>query len=411
MKLAVFVTAVCVAVPSMSTAQTPRNRAPQPAPAPPAKVAQAYEQFLIGHHLEENDDVNGAIAAYKKAIELDPLAADIPAELAGLYLRHDRVDDAMAAAEQALKIAPANRRRTACSVSSPPRRSDSRGAAAAGAAPTPNVTNAIQHLEKAIAEPDRRSRSERARERSPGFTCGSARTTRRFRSWSISSASSRRGWTVRASWPRRTPARAEPPTRSICWMSRRMRIPACSPRWRTSTSAQERWKDAANAYARALNVAPRNVDLKTRYAPALLNAGGRDNIGKARDALNDIVSTRNDARALYLLSQAERRFGDFAGAEAAARRVIACRTQSPWGYFALAEALEEGRQYAQIVDALDAGDCEIPRAVRRSRRGAAHAAAASGFCLSGARPVRQGVDRLRRSASPVAERRARSRAI
>ena len=34
--------------------------------------------------------MTGAIAAYKKAIELDPLAADMPAELAALYLRQNR---------------------------------------------------------------------------------------------------------------------------------------------------------------------------------------------------------------------------------------------------------------------------------------------------------------------------------
>ena len=75
---------------------------------------------------------------------------------------------------------------------------------------------------------------------------------------------------------------------------------------------QQRWEDAADAYARALNVAPRNTELKTRYAQALLNAGGRDNLTKARDALNELVSTRNDARALYMLSQANRRLGDLA---------------------------------------------------------------------------------------------------
>ena len=79
-------------------------------------MAQAYEQFLLGHHLEENDDVTGAIAAYKKAIELDPLAAEVPAELAALYLRQNRVDEAIATAEQALKVAPANARPIACSA-------------------------------------------------------------------------------------------------------------------------------------------------------------------------------------------------------------------------------------------------------------------------------------------------------
>src|SRR5881394_1618053 len=107
MRFAAFLTAVCIAVPSIAVAQASRSRGAQVAPPPPARVAQAYEQFLIGHHLEENDDVNGAIAAYKRAMELDPLAADIPAELAGLYLRHDRTDEAVSAAEQELKVAPA----------------------------------------------------------------------------------------------------------------------------------------------------------------------------------------------------------------------------------------------------------------------------------------------------------------
>src|SRR6266550_2773868 len=49
--------------------------------------AEAYAQFLIGHHLDETDDEAGAIAAYRRAMELDPAAADIPAELAALYLR------------------------------------------------------------------------------------------------------------------------------------------------------------------------------------------------------------------------------------------------------------------------------------------------------------------------------------
>ena len=148
MKLAVFVTAVCLAVPSLSAAQTSRNRAPQLTVPSPAKVAQAYEQFLIGHHLEESDDLNGAIAAYKKAIELDPLAGDIPAELAGLYLRHDRIDDAVSTAEQALKVAPANPEAHRVLGLIAAAKIDSRGRQQPAGADA-DVTNAIQHLEKA----------------------------------------------------------------------------------------------------------------------------------------------------------------------------------------------------------------------------------------------------------------------
>jgi predicted Zn-dependent protease len=85
-----------------------------------------------------------------------------------------------------------------------------------------------------------------------------------------------------------------------------------------------------------------------------MNAGGRENIIKARDALNEVIASRPapDARALYLLSQAQRRLGESKEAEATARRVIAQNSKSPWGYYALAEALEERHQYQSVVDEL-----------------------------------------------------------
>ena len=70
------------------------RRAPQrpaaPSTAAPAsrqddRVGQAYEQFLRARAIRD-DDVEGAIAAYKRAMTLDPAAADIPADLADLYM-------------------------------------------------------------------------------------------------------------------------------------------------------------------------------------------------------------------------------------------------------------------------------------------------------------------------------------
>ena len=83
MKLRALATIVCVVVPVAASAQAARGRAPQAAEAASTKVAAAYEQFLLGHRLEQQDDVTGAIAAYKRAIDLDPLSADIGGELAG----------------------------------------------------------------------------------------------------------------------------------------------------------------------------------------------------------------------------------------------------------------------------------------------------------------------------------------
>src|SRR5436305_14270215 len=103
MRAAVVVAAaLLLRAPIVAAAQPPAS------PANSARVAEAYGQFLLARHYED-DNVEAAIAAYKRAIALDPRAADIPAALAALYLRDNRVDEALAAAEQAVKIAPDNR--------------------------------------------------------------------------------------------------------------------------------------------------------------------------------------------------------------------------------------------------------------------------------------------------------------
>jgi tetratricopeptide (TPR) repeat protein len=350
MKLAVFVTAVCVVMPSLSAAQGARNRPAQLAATPPAKVAQAYEQFLIGHHLEENDDISGAVAAYKKAIELDPLAADIPAELAGLYLRHDKVDDAVSTAEQALKVAPSNPEAHRVLGLIAAAKIDAR-ARQPQAGVDAEVTKAIDHLEKAVANP--------IGEADPNARGTLARLYLRVAAFDkaipllVDLVRQQPAWLDGPRLLAQAYAGAGRTAEAIDLLDQQAADdPSLLPTLADFYERQMRWKDAADAYARALNVAPRNVELKTRYAQALLNTGDRADVGKARDALNDIVSTRNDARALYLLSQANRRYGDLPGAQAAARRVIAVQDQSPWGYFALAEALAESREYTQVVDAL-----------------------------------------------------------
>src|SRR5262249_20668905 len=100
MRIVVLAAVLSVSIPLSAAAQTASTPAPN--------VAEAYAQFLLGHHLEEDDDVDGAVAAYKRAMALDPTAADIIAQLAALYLHQNKVQEAMATAEQALKVSPSN---------------------------------------------------------------------------------------------------------------------------------------------------------------------------------------------------------------------------------------------------------------------------------------------------------------
>ncbi len=365
MKAAVLVVVCCASVAPVEAGQAKSARramALQAAVAAsaqpdPQRIGDAYEQFLIARHLEAGDNIEGAIAAYRRAIEFDPTAADIPAELAALYMRQSRAPEAIAAAEQALKVAPANREAhrvlgivyaaLADNASSGP------GAQRPQAAQVDeNARKAIGHLEKAIeypvGEPDPNVRATLARLYLRSEQFGKAIPLLSELVFQES------GWTEGPALLAAAYAGAGRSDDAIKWLEEA--APSNSQLYPTLADFYERerrWRDAARAYESALKAMPRGGELKTRYASALLNAGGRENATKARDVLTELLAGRsNDARALYLLSQAERRLGDTKAAEQTARQVIAQNARSPWGYYALVETLEERREYQAVIDLL-----------------------------------------------------------
>src|SRR3954464_10178718 len=179
MKIAVLVAIFGASLPLAAASGQSRASRPQPpVSATDQKVGEAYAEFLVAHRLEDADDVNGAIAAYKRAMELDPAAADIPAELAGLYLRQNKLQEAMAMAEQALKIAPANHEGnrvlgTIYAALSETGTENTRGRPASSV--DENVTKAIKYLELAtdrtagITDPNIRATLARLYVRSGAF--------------------------------------------------------------------------------------------------------------------------------------------------------------------------------------------------------------------------------------------------
>lgn len=365
MKLAALVAALGVSVPLVPAdvgahggpvSQVRGQRAAAPTTAPPEKVAEAYAQFLLGHQLDETDDAAGAIAAYKRAMELDPLAAEIPAELAGLYLRRNNVKEAMATAEQALKVAPANREANrVMGLLYAALGDDGRAAARRSRASVDadaNLTKAIQHLELAIdravgeSDPSVGATLARLYVRTGAFDKAIALL--------VDLVNQAPGWQEGPLMLAEAYAGSGRNADAIAWFEQHA---PDDPRLLSSLAdfyeREHRWPEAAGAYQRALQRTPRNTELKTRYASALMTSGGTANLGKAREALEEVVSARaTDARALYLLSQVERRLGDVAAAEATARRIITHGSGSPWGYYALAEVLEDARRYQAVVDEL-----------------------------------------------------------
>ena len=353
MKIAVH--AALFSMPLPLAAAPDQSRAQQPAPSAAAdRVGEAYLHFMLGHRLEEADDTNGAIAEYKRAIELDPTAADIPGELAGLYLRENKIQEAMAAAEQALKIAPANREANRVLGTIYAALSESASTRGRSGSADENVAKAIRYLEAATersaGQPDPNIRATLARlyVRSGAYDKAIPVLT--------DLVNQEPGWQDGPLMLAEAYAGAGRTKDAIAWLEERTADdPRLLPALADFYERERRWPDAVGAYARAVQRMPRNTELKSRYASALLNLGGRDNAAKARDVLTEVVAARSgtpDARALYMLSQAQRRLGDYPAAEATARRVIAQNSKSPWGFYALAESLEERRQYQAIVDEL-----------------------------------------------------------
>jgi tetratricopeptide (TPR) repeat protein len=327
-----------------------------PSPAQADRGAEAYAQFLLGRHLETADDIDGAIAAFKRAAQLDPQAGDVVAELAGLYMRQNRLEEAITAGDQAIKIASANREAHrvlgivyATLVEGARRQSGRNQPSPASLAD--NLNKAIQHLEQAIdrqtdADPNVRATLSRLYLTSGAFDKAIPLL--------VDLVNQEPGWSDGPSLLAQAYASAGRDADAIAWLER---AAADDPELFTTLAGfyerGRRWNDAAEAYAHALAAQPRSSDLKAQYAAALMNVGGQDALGKARDLLAEVVAARPaDTRSLFQLSQAQRRLGDLTASEASARRLITQNARSPMGYYALAMALEERRQYQAVVDAL-----------------------------------------------------------
>jgi tetratricopeptide (TPR) repeat protein len=349
MKVAFLFAGLSLCVASLASAQTP--------PDPAARTGDAYSQFMLGRHLESADDVPGAIAAFKRASQLDPQSGDIVAELAGLYMRQSRLEEAMTAGEQALKVEPANREAhrvlgiVYATLVESGRRNQNQRPTDTAASMAENLSKAIDHLEKSI---DRQVDSDpNVRATLSRLYLASGQNEKAIPLLQ-ELVSQEPGWSDGPSLLAQAYAGAGRDAEAIAWLEKSAgEDPDLYTTLASFYERDKRWKDAASAYQKAIAANPRSVDLKLQYATALINVGGTDALTKARDALNDIVAARpNDVRSLFQLSQVQRRLGDLSAAESAARRVMTLNGRSPMGYYALAMALEERREYQKVIDAL-----------------------------------------------------------
>jgi tetratricopeptide (TPR) repeat protein len=272
----------------------------QSAPAPgPDVVGQAYFLFLQGRTLDANGDTSGAIAAYQRALELLPRAADIHAEMAGVYARNGRANEAMASAESALSIDPANREAHRILGLVQAALSDMASANASAAALR---GSAVKHLEVVAADgPD-----------DPGVQLALGRLYMRGEQYD-------KAFEILRAFLQGQPGYAE-----------------ALSLFGEAAEATDHWQDAADAWGQLVEQGDRGQVFRVRYATALVNAG--DVSGGRRELLQAATESPRDVSVWYLLSQVQRRVGDAAGAEAAAKKIAEIDPNDGRGPLATAEA-------------------------------------------------------------------------
>jgi tetratricopeptide (TPR) repeat protein len=327
----------------------------QHATAPEAIAAmrpEAYYEFLLGSHLEGEGDVAKAIAAYQRAATLDPAAAAIPAELAGLYARQGRLTDARTSAEAALKLDPKNvdaHRVLGSIYASVVESSDE---AKATGATADAARQAVVHLEQ--------GRRQDGTDQDAGLDLALAKLYMRLgdnqKAADILSrvieyepdAGESYVLLARAQSALGSPEKA---------MAALEEASSSNPRLLGTLGQlyedQRKWADAARTYEKLSRFDPDSTEVKTRWAAALLQSDDSDAATKARDLLVQVnAAAPTEARPLYLLSVAERKRRDFAAAEKAARQLMSLDPGGSSGAFALAQVYEEQHLYPKAAETL-----------------------------------------------------------
>jgi tetratricopeptide (TPR) repeat protein len=340
------------------------------ATAPADPKAQAMYEFMMARRLESTGDNPGALAALERAKKLDPQSGEISAEIAGYYFRQNRPADAVAAAEQALRLDKE-------SVEAHSVLGNVYAAWADGATPPPpgqsaaaTRDRAIEHLSAIQASPLMAT--------NPNLQMTLGRLHLRAGKPELAVP-------ILEKVAQQAPWAAEPllllyeaqATQGKFEEAEQALVQAAevNPRYYSTLGQfyerQGQWADAATAYEEAIGASRQpSRDLQIRYAAALINSDG--GAAKARAVLNELLkASPNDTRVLYMLSNAEREAGDAKAAEATARRILSLDPTNVGGLRALVSVLFERYDYKQIVDVVTPLLKEPSRAKGREFEGAA----------------------------------------
>ena len=340
-------TLLALALTTVVAIQTP----PAAQAVPPADVQEdAKYYFVLGRYLEGAGKVDDAVAALKKAIQLEPASAEPRAELAGLYARQDKAREALDAAEDALKVAPKNEEANRVLGTVLAALAEQRQAGRPGDDVSKYAGRAMAALEIA--------RGDGTGDLNIDLTLGRlyldaeryADAVPLMRRIVLEQPQYADGWLLLAEAQEgagQADAAIDTLKRLIEEQPQffRGRIQLAETLDRAHKAA-----DAADAWAAAQALNPRNTEIATRRATSLINAGrSGDALPILRDALKQ---SPGDVRLTFMLAQAQRDAGDLEGAEVSARALHEAHPDDVRFVYLISQMMEARGRHQEVVDFL-----------------------------------------------------------
>ena len=334
--LVVLSCAWAVAVPS----------APAMARALPQNAAASTDgagyYYLLGKHLEGEGKIDAAVAAHKRAIELDPNSAELRAELAGLYVRQNDVLQAYQRSEEALARDPENDEANRIVGTIYASLAEQHVKLKPGDDPATYPAKAIAALEKA-----------RGDESDLGLNLILGRLYVQAHEFEkaiplLARVTERAPDLVEAAMLLST-AQEEADHTDAAIETIQALLAENPESYRAEVRLAElleraqRWNEAAEAYGKAQAMSgARAAPLTPRRAIALLS-GGRPAEAKAlvQGALGANQVSQLDPVLLYLLAESQRALKDYEGATATARKLITAHPEDSRGLHVLSMVLQD----------------------------------------------------------------------
>lgn len=308
--------------------------------AVPAPTTDAAYYFMLGRHLEGEGKIDEAIAAHKRAIDLDPKSAELHAELAGLYARQDNAVDALREAETALARDPGNGEANRIVGTVYAEYAERNTAVKAGDDVSTYAGRAIAAFEKALEDGSDISVDYilgRLYLQTGAFTKSIPLFKRVVDSQPALVEAS-----VLLSTAQESAGQADA---AVDTLEALLRENPASYRAQIRIAEirenQENWAAAAEAYTKAQTMNPR-APLSVRRAVALLSAG---RAADARDvAQAAITSGRPDGKdpaLLYLLAESQRVLRDLDAAHATAQKILSANPDDVRGLHVMSLILQD----------------------------------------------------------------------